>query len=149
MSRSSDVQALGATQGGSARKVPAPHSISSAVNLLGRDASQRHSDTMGNRRLLIIAAALLAMVALAADIVARAKSPGHEFASAIAQGYRSARTPDADAAEDEGITGSAEDAGYRWAERQDLANSAACPTYSPEFHRGCAAYVEDQAARAR
>jgi hypothetical protein len=58
-----------------------------------------------------------------------------------------AQTPpsDAEAVEDERLTGDANEAGYRWAERRSLTMRADCPTCSKSFHDGCESFIEDQA----
>ena len=78
--------------------------------------------------------------------VARPKA-GHEAAQAIERAMASAQTPpaDAEALEDERLTGDANEAGYRWAERRGLTTRADCPTYSKAFHDGCESFIEDQA----
>ena len=97
------------------------------------------------RRLLIIAVGILAMTALGVDMAVRSRAPGRQIAKAITTGYQRARIPDAEAAEDEALTNSAEDAGYRWAERRGVDQAGECPSYSAAFHRGCAAFIQDQA----
>jgi hypothetical protein len=98
-------------------------------------------------RLIIISAALGAMAVLGADLIARVQSPGHQAAAVLTSSYLRARTPDSEAAEDEALTNSAEDAGYRWAERRNLDQAGECPAWSPDFHRGCIDYVGEQQTR--
>ena len=66
----------------------------------------------------------------------------------IERGMVDAQRPpaDAEAMEDERLTGEANEAGYRWAERRSLDNASRCPSYSKAFREGCAAYVNDQAS---
>jgi hypothetical protein len=56
-----------------------------------------------------------------------------------------APAPDAEAIEDEALSGDANDAGHRWAKRRGLDDAGACPGYSAQFRAGFAAYVADQA----
>jgi hypothetical protein len=46
--------------------------------------------------------------------------------------------------EDERLTGDANEAGYRWAERRLLTDDTNCPEFSPAFRTGCIAYVIEQ-----
>jgi hypothetical protein len=77
--------------------------------------------------LAVPSAAVLAAVSgllVAASVYAFTHQPtsGQQAASAIERGMAEARTPpaDAEAAEDERLTGDANEAGYRWAERRGL-----------------------------
>ena len=92
-------------------------------------------------RLLIISAALGGMLALGLDLVRHAHPPGYSAAVAVMAGY--GRTPPADAetAADEALTGSENEAGYRWAERRSLDRASDCPATGVEFRQGCASYV--------
>ncbi len=96
-----------------------------------------------DRRAAILAGASGALVALGVYAVARRPTAGQEVAQVIAN--RTAPLPDAGALADERLTGDANEAGYRWAERSGLTMRADCPTYSKAFHDGCESYVSDQA----
>jgi hypothetical protein len=95
--------------------------------------------------LVVVLGLLLGAAAAAFVTQERTPSPGELAAGAIQQGMASARVPDADAAADDALSGSQDEAGYRWAERHGLDDAGACPTYTPAFRAGCAAYVKDQA----
>ena len=96
-------------------------------------------------RLLIIATALGAMLAVGFDLAARIQTPGYRAARAIQAGYGRTAPPDADAAADGALTGDANDAGYRWAERRSLDRIGACDQLTSAFRAGCLAYVREQA----
>lgn len=102
-----------------------------------------------DRRAAVLAAfsGLLA----AAGVYAFTHQPlsGHQVASAIERGMAEARAPpaDAEAVEDERLTGDANEAGYRWAERRALTMTAECPAYSRAFRDGCESYVREQRER--
>jgi hypothetical protein len=95
-------------------------------------------------RLGTILAALAAMVIVGLDLSARLESPGHRAAKVMLLGYQRSAVPDAGAIEDEAVTGSDNEAGYRWAERHSLDRSASCPDFTAEFRQGCQAYVREQ-----
>jgi hypothetical protein len=95
-------------------------------------------------RLIIISAALGLMLAVGLDLAARLQTPGYRAASAIQAGYAHAAGPDADAAADEALTGSANEAGFRWAERRALDRPGPCDQLTAAFRAGCLAYVHDQ-----
>ena len=99
-----------------------------------------------DRRAAVLAAASGVLVALGAHALTHQPTAGQEAAQAIEQGMVRAKTPtaDADAVEDEKLTGDANDAGYRWAERRGLTMPSDCPAYSKAFHDGCESYIEDQ-----
>lgn len=94
-------------------------------------------------RLIIIGAALAAMLAVGLDMRHR-REPGYAAAAAIEAGERRAQFADADAVEDQTLTGSDNEAGYLWAERRSLDRPGACPDFTPAFRRGCEAYVREQ-----
>jgi hypothetical protein len=96
------------------------------------------------RRIFIISLALAAMLAIGMDVSGRLHSPGFRMAKAIEAGYGRVPVADADAIEDETITGSDNEAGYRWAERRSLDQPAACPDFTAAFRQGCEAYVREQ-----
>ena len=98
-------------------------------------------------RAAVLAAASGALIALGAYTLAHQPTAGQEAAQAIERGMAQAQTPPADteAVEDDKLTGDANDAGYRWAERRGLTMRADCPSYSKAFHDGCESYVSDQA----
>ena len=96
-------------------------------------------------RLIIISAALGLMLAVGLDLAARLQTPGYRAARAIQAGYARAAVPDADAAGDEALTGNANEAGYRWAERRSLDRPGACDQLTAAFRAGCLAYVHEQA----
>ena len=96
-------------------------------------------------RLIIISAALGLMLAVGLDLATRLQTPGYRAARAIQAGYARAAQPDADAAADEALTGSANEAGYRWAERHALDQPGACDQLTAAFRAGCLAYVHDEA----
>jgi hypothetical protein len=85
------------------------------------------------------------MVAAGAYAVTRRSTVGQEVAHVI-EG-RVAPHPDAEAVEDERLTGDANDAGYRWAERRALSDETNCPNLSAGFRAGCIDYVRDQSDR--
>jgi hypothetical protein len=91
------------------------------------------------------------MLAGALGLVALKRSeqplPGEQAAQAIERSMTPG--PDAEALEDEALTGSASEAGYRWAERLGLDNPYRCPDYSAAFKAGCVSYVADQAEQER
>jgi hypothetical protein len=95
--------------------------------------------------LVIVLGLLLGALAAAYVVQDRRPSPGERAAAAIQQGMASAQVPDADEAADDVLSGSQDEAGYRWAERHGLDDAGACPSYTPAFRAGCAAYVKDQA----
>jgi hypothetical protein len=98
------------------------------------------------RRIALIVIGLASMAALGADLAMRLESPGHRAARAAAAGYRNALVAtDAEAAEDERLTGDADEAGYRWAERRSLDRPSGCDALSPSFRTGCLAFVYEQA----
>jgi hypothetical protein len=101
-----------------------------------------------DRRAAVLAAVSGALIALGAHAVMHRPTPGQEAGQAIERGMVRAQTPvpDAEAAEDERLTGDADEAGYRWAERRGLSTRADCPTYSKAFHDGCESFVQDQAS---
>jgi len=96
-------------------------------------------------------AAVLALLGGALGIVtllqAERLTPGQEAAQAIVRGMAPTMGDDPAAMEDERITGSANEAGYRWAERWSIDDASRCPRYSDAFRAGCAAYVADEAGR--
>jgi hypothetical protein len=99
-----------------------------------------------DRRAAVLAA--ISGVLVAAGVYAFTHQPlsAHQVASAIERGMVEARMPpaDAEAVEDERLTGDANEAGYRWAERRGLATFSDCPTYSKAFRDGCDSYVREQ-----
>jgi len=100
-----------------------------------------------NRRAAVLAAVSGALIALGAYTLTHRPTAGQEAGQAIEQGMASAQRPPADteAVEDERLTGDANEAGYRYAERRGLTMRADCPTYSKAFHDGCESWVSDQA----
>lgn len=97
------------------------------------------------RTLIAVLALLGGALGLVVLIQAERPTPGQLAAQAIESGM--VPTPDPEAVQDEALTGSAREAGYRWAERLGLDNAYRCPDYSVDFKAGCAAYVADQAGR--
>jgi hypothetical protein len=96
-----------------------------------------------DKRAAILAAISGAVVAVvAAHVVAHRPTVGQEVAQVI-EG-RMAPWPDAEAVEDERLTGDANEAGYRWAERRLLTDATDCPNLSTAFRAGCIEYVKDQ-----
>jgi len=97
-------------------------------------------------------AAVLAILGGALGLViliqAERPTPGQQAAHAVERAMTAPQPPaaDGDAVEDERLTGNANEAGYRWAERRGLDAAARCPAYSKGFRDGCAAYIKDQAA---
>jgi hypothetical protein len=93
-----------------------------------------------------VAAVSGALIALGTYAVSHRPTLGQQDAQAIEQGMATTQPTiaDAEALEDERLTGDANEAGYRWAERRSIDNPVRCPTYSKAFHEGCAAYVADQ-----
>jgi hypothetical protein len=102
-----------------------------------------------DRRAAILAAISGLLVAAGVYAFTHQALSGHQVASAIERGMADARTPpaDAEAVEDERLTGDANEAGYRWAERRGLATVTDCPTYSRAFRDGCESYVREQRER--
>jgi hypothetical protein len=100
-----------------------------------------------DRRVAVLAGISGVLIAAGAYAVTHRPTAGQEAARAIERGMVAAATPpaDAEAAEDERLTGDANEAGYRWAERRGLSTRADCPTYSKAFHDGCESFVLDQA----
>ena len=96
-----------------------------------------------DRRAAVLAAASGVLVALGAYAVTHRPTAGQEVAQVIAD--RMAPRPDAEALVDERLTGDAEEAGYRWAERRLLTDDTNCPNLSAPFRAGCVDYVHDQA----
>jgi hypothetical protein len=92
-------------------------------------------------------AALGGALALVVGLEGRPRPHGQEVAQAIQRGIDRSHVPDPEAAEDDALTGSEDEAGYRWAERHGLDRLGGCPAYSPAFQEGCAAYIRDEAAR--
>ena len=84
-------------------------------------------------------------MALGAYAVMHRPTDGQEVAKVVAA--RVAPRPDAEALVDERLTGDANEAGYRWAERRLLTDATDCPNFSPAFRAGCIDYVNDQARR--
>ena len=78
-------------------------------------------------------------------MVTHQPTPGQEAARAVLAGMDRAQTPppDAEALEDERLTGDANEAGYRWAERRALTNAAKCPNFAREFRAGCEEYARE------
>ena len=99
-----------------------------------------------DRRAAVFAAVSGVLVALGAYAVTHRAPAGQEVARAIEHGMLSvqASAPDPEALEDERLTGEANEAGYRWAERRGLDDAARCPVYSKAFREGCVAYVKDE-----
>jgi hypothetical protein len=99
-----------------------------------------------DRRAAVLAVISGALVALGAYVVVHQPTAGQVAAQAIERGMARAGTPAADreALEDELLTGDANEAGYRWAERRGLPMRADCPTYSKAFRDGCVTFIEDQ-----
>ena len=98
-----------------------------------------------DRRAAVLAAVSGALVALGAYAVMHRSTSGQEVAQVIVD--RMAPRPDAEALVDERLTGDANEAGYRWAERRLLTDDTNCPNFSPAFRAGCIDYVNDQARR--
>jgi hypothetical protein len=96
-----------------------------------------------DRRAAVLAAVSGALVAIGAYAVMHRSTSGREVAQIIAD--RMAPRPDAEALEDERLTGDANEAGYRWAERRLLTDDTNCPSLSAAFRAGCVEYVNDQA----
>ena len=96
-----------------------------------------------NRRAAVLAALSGALVALTVYAVTHRPTAGQEVAQVVAD--RMSPRPDAEALADERLTGDADDAGYRWAERRSLRDATDCPNLSTAFRAGCAAYVRDEA----
>jgi hypothetical protein len=44
------------------------------------------------------------------------------------------------------LAGEGHDAGYQWAEDNDIDDTSSCSTPSPSFNQGCEDYVEDAAS---
>jgi hypothetical protein len=95
-----------------------------------------------DRRSAILAAVSGVLVAFGAYAVIHRSTAGNEVAQVIAD--RMAPCPDAEAVVDERLTGDANEAGYRWAERRLLTDDTDCPNFSPAFRAGCADYVTEQ-----
>jgi hypothetical protein len=70
-------------------------------------------------RLPLVLLALVLMAGIGVDLWLRA-NPAHRYAQAIAQGFNTPPALDTDAALDERLSGDANEAGYRWAERRGL-----------------------------
>jgi hypothetical protein len=87
------------------------------------------------------------LVAAGAYAVTHQATSGQEAARTIQLGMARAKAPpaDAEASEDDGLIGGANEAGYRWAERCGLTMRADCPTYSKAFHDGCEEFIQDEA----
>ena len=96
---------------------------------------------MRRRRAAVLAAVSGALVALGTYAVMHHPTAGQEVAQVIAD--RMAPRPDAEALVDERLTGDANEAGYRWAERRLLTDDTNCPNFLPAFRAGCIAYVKD------
>jgi hypothetical protein len=99
-----------------------------------------------DRQAAALAAVSGALVVLGTYALTHRPPGGQAVAQVIERGMRSdqAPAPDPEALEDERLTGDANEAGYRWAERRGLMDVAHCPNFSTSFHDGCAAYVSDQ-----
>ena len=97
-----------------------------------------------DRRAAILAAVSGVLVALGAYAVTHRPTAGQEVAQVIAD--RMSPRPDAEALEDEQLTGDDNEAGYRWAERRLLTDDGNCPNFSAAFRAGCIDYVDDQRA---
>lgn len=99
-----------------------------------------------DRRAAALAVVSGALIALGAYAITHRHTAGQEAAQAIERGMVRAQTPPADveAVEDERLTGDANEAGYRWAERRGLTMRADCPNYSNAFRDGCESYIGDQ-----
>jgi hypothetical protein len=97
------------------------------------------------RRAAVLAAVSGVLVALGAYTVAHRPTAGQEVAQVIAD--RMAPRPDAEALEDERLSGDVNEAGYRWAERRLLRDATDRPNFSIAFRAGCADYVEDRGGR--
>jgi len=81
-----------------------------------------------------------ALVVLQPDPVSRR---GQDYAAAIVRGMREAPALPPDDG-DENLTRRANEAGYRWAERRDLTDPAACNAWQADFQNGCLAWVREQ-----
>lgn len=100
-------------------------------------------ETAEVRGAAILAVISGALIAAGTYAVTHRPTAGQEVAQVIAS--RMSPRPDAEALADERLTGDANDAGYRWAERRALSDATNCPNYSTDFRAGCAEYVADQA----
>jgi hypothetical protein len=72
-------------------------------------------------------------------------SQGHAYALAIEHGMQEASAPDADTLEREGLSHSARDAGYRWAERRGLTDPSACERFQADYRAGCLSWTAERA----
>ena len=97
-------------------------------------------------RAAVLATVSGALIALGTYAVTHRATAGQDAAQAIERGMARAQTPpaDAEAVEDERLTGDANEAGYRWAERRSLTMRVDCPHYSNAFSDGCESYIGDQ-----
>ena len=98
-----------------------------------------------DRRAAVLAAVSGALVALGTYFVTHPPTAGQIVAQVVAD--RMTPASDAEALEDERLTGDANEAGYRWAERRLLTDDTNCPNFSPAFRKGCTDYVGDQVPR--
>jgi hypothetical protein len=101
-----------------------------------------------DRRAAALAALSGLLVAAGVSSISHQPTPGQRAAQAVERAMAEAQPPlvDAEAVEDERLTGDANEAGYRWAERRALNDATDCPNYSAAFRTGCADYVAEQGA---
>jgi len=90
---------------------------------------------------MVLIIALIAMIAVAWDVVSnRSPRPGR-LAQAAMAGYQRQRGLDAQDAEDQDLTADEEAGGALWAKDHRPAGVDQCPTSPVAFRKGCAEYV--------
>jgi hypothetical protein len=91
---------------------------------------------------------LLAISAMMAIVIDLCNGPRPRDTDPAAARTRPIDNPDAEAAEDQQLTHDANEAGYRWAERQGLEQPHPCFSLSEAYREGCLAYVAEASAPA-
>lgn len=94
-----------------------------------------------NVRPIILAAAVGASLGAVAFVTTHPSLTGRAYARAIASGEVRAKFLTPDDAEDDALINGANEAGYRWAERNGIDNPVNCPTSPPAYRAGCLDYI--------
>lgn len=95
---------------------------------------------LATRDVILLAVAVALGVATVAQIT---PPPSQRIANAIEQGIDRGQAPPPEAAEDDALTGDANEAGYRWAERRGLTSASDCMALSGAFRTGCDDYAKE------
>jgi hypothetical protein len=116
-----------------------------------RDRDRRHGvricGAMINRRAAFWAALSGAAIGVLGYLLAQPDSPAGAYARAAHAGYVRSRVLTPADAEDDVIDHDANEAGYRWAERQGLDDVADCPDGPPAYREGCLDWVREAEGR--